>query len=626
MIRSLTWTSALACSICLCSWATAQSPPRKAVLIDTDLGTGIDDAFALGLAFGSYELDVQGVTTVGDDTHQRAMMMCRLLTMTGRRHTRVAAGAKPQPSRPITALYKYYYHPDALFDRTTKPEKTSAAEFLHARLKSQPGKITLLALGPLTNVAALLAAHPDSGALIERIVLVESNLALDAAAARKVIAAGIPLVVVSSEACQDLRLDAAGVKRVFSPGTPLTRQVETMYQMWEGSGPPLGEALAVAISFDERLARIEPKALSLDDSGALKSEDSKPNARVVTSVEPGEFARWYADRMAALVAPASKPSRVIEDERMPRRVHVAEDFDSDIERFWWMSGKDETRLLPPGSMRACRGVLTHDFDDLLMASRQMYTAVIFNPVPGPPMGKNSRLRFRYWLDGTNTIRVQIYSLTNGYHRQLVITGLPQKQWQQATVDMTTARRPDGTGGPLGENERIDDIQFYVDPNAQLVIDDVVLYDAAPQSERRPFPKRIMFTGLFDTGKQGEHWPGDFEIVADAGNFWRAARSVENSKTGHPWIRLGLRGQRKLGQSTHVSFRYRLDGADRLQLRLLDTKSGKSRDAGTGQLQTGKWEQTTVEFATKDMGAIDEIHVLLPKGAELLMDDVLLYEP
>ena len=70
-------------------------------------------------------------------------------------------------------------------------------------------------------------------------------------------------------------------------------------------------------------------------------------------------------------------------------------------------------------------MLTHDFDDLLGNAKAMYTAVIFNPVPGPPMGKNPRLSFRYWLKGTDTLRVQIYSLTNGYHRHLVLTGLPQ---------------------------------------------------------------------------------------------------------------------------------------------------------------------------------------------------------
>ena len=73
------------------------------------------------------------------------------------------------------------------------------------------------------------------------------------------------------------------------------------------------------------------------------------------------------------------------------------------------------------------------------------------------MGKNPRLSFRYFLKGTDTLRVQIYSLTNGYHRCLTLTGLPQEKWESGTVDMTAVRRPDGSGGPLSENERISTI-------------------------------------------------------------------------------------------------------------------------------------------------------------------------
>ena len=137
------------------------------------------------------------------------------------------------------------------------------------------------------------------------------------------------------------------------------------------------------------------------------------------------------------------------------------------------------------------------------------------------MGPNTRLSFKYKLHGTSTLRVQLYSLSNGYHRYLCVKDLSQDKWEQATVDMTQMRRPDGSGGPLAADERIDDIQFYIDPDAEIIIDDVVLFDAASEGEKRPFPKRILYTGVFDTGKQGQEWPGTFEIVGDQGSFWRA---------------------------------------------------------------------------------------------------------
>jgi inosine-uridine nucleoside N-ribohydrolase len=630
----------------------AQAAERVPILVDTDLGTDIGDAFALGFVFGSYELDVRGITTVGGNTQQRAMMICRFLTMTGRRHTAVAAGLEPQPERPITSQFPYYYHPDVLFDRTKKPEKLPAAEFLLSRLKAQPGKVTVLALGPLTNIARLLAEKPEAKALIQRIVLLESNVKLDIAAARGVIAAGVPLIVVPAEIAGDLKLDVAGVRRVLGPGTALTQQVEALYQMWDQQQPPLGDVLAATVCFESDYCELAERLVTMSEEGSLMirlAPERKPNARVVTKLQRDRFLKWYVDRMASLVPPERNPSRLVEPGAMPHRVHVAEDYDSDIERRWWMSGKAETKLLPPErdglrSRRACRGVLTHDFDDLLMLSRQMHTAVIFNPVPGPPMGKNTRLSFRYWLKGTDAIRVQIYSLTNGYHRHLVVKGLPQEEWRHATVDMTQARRPDGTGGPLGEGERIDDIQFYVDPRAEILIDDIVLYDAAAEGEKRPFPKRIIFAGGFDSGAQGKEWPGDFEIVPDQGYFWRAARSVENKSAdnksaGAAWIRLGLRGPRRLGSATHFSFRYRLTGTDRLSLSLVDAVNKRSVTADAQGLKTGQWAQAMVEFPIakrsgpserkdgehNDIAQADEIHFHLPKGAILLIDDVLLGE-
>jgi hypothetical protein len=242
------------------------------------------------------------------------------------------------------------------------------------------------------------------------------------------------------------------------------------------------------------------------------------------------------------------------------------------------------------------------------------------------MGRKPRLSFRYRLEGTDTLRVQIYSLTRGYHRYLSLKGLPQGKWRSAAVDMTAARRPDGSGGPLSEGERIDDVQFYADPRARLLIDDIVLYDAAVPGEERPFPRNFHFTGVFGTGRQGKEWPGTFEIVDKKGYFWKAARSVPNE--GGAWIRLGLRGERPLGRRTQLFFRYRLSGATALRLRLVHGAGKETREAELKGLKTGRWAQATAEFpAGKRAGRkADEVHFLLPRGAELLVDDVLLYEP
>jgi hypothetical protein len=241
------------------------------------------------------------------------------------------------------------------------------------------------------------------------------------------------------------------------------------------------------------------------------------------------------------------------------------------------------------------------------------------------MGPNTRLRFKYKLTGTDTLRVQLYTLTNGYHRYLSVSGLEQGKWLDGCVDMTKMRRPDGSGGALATDERIDDIQFYVDPRAELLIDDTVLYDAAPASEKRPFPNRLLFTGWFDTGRQGVEWPGNFEIVPhEKPRSWKSAKSVVN-KSGEPSLLIGLRGVRKLAPRTELTFKYSIDTTETVQVHL--------RNSGTGQIvpiewmpeKKGEWAETTLKFQGENASA-DELRFVLPKGSTLFVDDVLLYEP
>jgi inosine-uridine nucleoside N-ribohydrolase len=634
-----------------CRTASADQAAEKIpIILDTDIGTDVDDAFALALALASPEIDLQGVTTVGSRAEDRAWMVCRLLTAVGRREVPVAWGRDPQPKEDIEGQYQYRHHPAPIFNRTSKPVKESAVEFLYAKLKAQPGKLTLVPVGPLTNIARLLTEHPDCKPWIKRIVLMggavrvgyegkappipEWNIKCDIPAARTVFTSGIPLVVAPLDATTTVKLEEPLRRKLFAACTPLTYQVQALYQLWDQPRPTLFDPVAVALVFNEKFCTMEDLHLEVDEKGLTRVGAGKANARVATAIRVDEFLKWYVERVsagtAALPKAPANESKVIPLGGFPNRVHCFEDYETDIEKRWWMSGKAETKIVPQnGGKRACRGVLTQDFDDLQGDMRTMYTAVVFNPVPGPVMGKNPRLSFRYYLKGTDTLRIQIYSLTNGYHRYLSLTKLPQERWESATVDMTAVRRPDGSGGPLSENERIDDVQFYVDPRAEVLIDDMVLYDAAAPGEKRPFPKSIQFTGTFDTGKQGKEWPGDFEIVDKAGSFWKAAKSVENAETKTPWIRLHLRGERPVGDKTEVFFRYKLTGGDgdSMQVRLLNRTAKSSPTITVSGLKKGEWAEATGSFPGMKRGdRVDEMQFLLPKGAVLLIDDVLLYEP
>jgi hypothetical protein len=243
------------------------------------------------------------------------------------------------------------------------------------------------------------------------------------------------------------------------------------------------------------------------------------------------------------------------------------------------------------------------------------------------VGPRTRLSFRYKLRGAETLRIQLYSLSNGTHRQLSLAGLEAGRWAEAAADMTALRRPDGSGGPLAADERIDDIQFYANPDAELLIDDIVLYEAAAEGESRPFPKRVVFTGWFDTGKQGQEWPGDFEITPHSPpRSWKCARSIANAETGKPWMRIDLRGRRKLPPLSMLRFRYHLNGAGGLAVALADAAAGRELSRRLEGLRRGEWAEATAVFEAAGISEVDQVIFTLEAGAELLLDDLLLFEP
>jgi hypothetical protein len=615
-------------------FARAQPQPVQTVL-DTAIGGDIDQAFGLMYALTSPGIDLRAVTTVGDQAEDRAWIVCRLLTQGESRKLPVIAGAEPQPKLGIDWQIQYRRHPAPIYNRTQKPEKTTAVEWLSKFLANESVPTTLLATGPLTNVARLFKEHPEAAKRIERIVCVGSarNLGADVAAARAVLASGVPLTFVAPELAASAKLEKKDRDELFGLHVPLSFQVQSLYELWDRETPGLAAAVAAA---DVPLSSSPKKAdahVAIDDAGKLHVADGKPNARLLTKAElPVLVARLiYGVKVRGKIALPAEPknlSKLIDRGAFPAKVHVAEDCDTDIEKRWWMSGKAETKDIPPGGVRCLRGVLTQDFDDRQGDMRTSYRAVVFNPVPGPPMGKKTRLAFRYKLVGTDHLRVQLYSLTNGYHRYLSVKGLPENEWRSGAVDMTEMRRPDGTGGPLSENERIDDIQFYVDPRAQVLIDDVVLYDAAVPGEKRPFPKRILYTAWFDTGKHGKEWLGDFAIVNhDAPRTGKAARSVARGGTTEEWIRLDLKGPRRLGETVDVGFKHLVTGSDKLRVELHSSATGRTWKCDLVDLPRDRWSESTARF---EVGAgaefADEVRFQATPGQTVTVDDVLVYVP
>ncbi|HZN36646.1 MAG TPA: nucleoside hydrolase, partial [Pirellulaceae bacterium] len=263
--------------------AYGQERAAAPILIDTDIGGAIDDAFALGLTLSSPEVELLGVTTVGEAAEDRAWIVCRLLTHAGRTNVPVAFGRGEQPKGPIDWQIQYRRHPAVVWSRTNKPAATPAVELLYEKLKAAPREVTVVALGPLTNVAQLFREHPDAKSLLKRLVVMggalevgynaqppavsEWNIKQDVAAAQAVFAAGVPTLVVPLDATAGVKFAPEQERRLFAAGTPLAFQLANLMELCEQPDQSLFDAVAVAAATSDQFLTIEDRRLKVADDG-----------------------------------------------------------------------------------------------------------------------------------------------------------------------------------------------------------------------------------------------------------------------------------------------------------------------------------------------------------------------
>ena len=245
------------------------------------------------------------MTTVSGDTAARARIAAKLLWEAGGkwRQVPVVAGA-PEAAQAIeqTRWADGFVSPQIL--------KESAVDFMRSKFHRYPGQITLIAIGELTNVAALIKADPLAAKKIKRIALMggsiargygpgskpdaEWNIKSNPAAAQVVFSSGIPIIMAPLDVTAMLKLDAAARSRIFSQNTPVTNSLAALYHLWNQETPTLFDPMAVALVLDPGLCQTKDLAVEVDDKGFTRVVDGKPaNATVGLSTDPNKFFEFY---------------------------------------------------------------------------------------------------------------------------------------------------------------------------------------------------------------------------------------------------------------------------------------------------------------------------------------------
>ncbi|HTR64395.1 MAG TPA: nucleoside hydrolase [Terriglobales bacterium] len=340
------------------SASTAETTPgSRRVIIDTD--PGIDDALALLLAMRSPELKIEAITPVAgnvplDLTLPNAL---RMVEISGRSDIPVAAGAKaPLLRRLVTAAYVHGENGlgGAVFpEPKIKPVAQPAAELICQIIRKYPGEVTLIPIGPMTNIATALSLDSELAGMVRGIVMMggslsggnitpaaEFNVYVDPEAARMVFQSGIPITMVGLDVTRKTSLTEEHVRQLENGNNPASlaagkiarNAIEHNRQQGFLVGPNMHDSLAVATFLDPSLVKLKEYYVDVETSGELTAGETlgySPSAGDLRRTP--EMEKQAAEKMqirgSAPTLASTRTSPVLRDKYVPN-AKVAVDVDS----------------------------------------------------------------------------------------------------------------------------------------------------------------------------------------------------------------------------------------------------------------------------------------------------------
>jgi len=308
-------TAVLLALLLLPADADAQSTGPVPVILDTDIGTDIDDAYALVALIRNADLELLGVTTVSSDAAARARLAAKLLHVAGGRWSKIPVYAGI--STPTQYMKQVEWA--AEFSAPNLHE-SGGVDFMRREINARPGKVTIIAVGELTNVAALLESEPGIGKKIAAISLMggsiyrgyapgskpepEWNIKSNAKAAKVVFESGVPLLVAPLDSTADLKLTPEMRVQIYGSGTPLNDALASLDQIWrytnhwKGNDPTLFDVLAVDLAAPRHGLELTSLRIDVNADGLtspVASESGK--TQVALKVDPAVFLAAFVDRL-----------------------------------------------------------------------------------------------------------------------------------------------------------------------------------------------------------------------------------------------------------------------------------------------------------------------------------------
>ena len=292
----------------------------KRIVIDTDPGT--DDALALIMAVKAPDVDIQGLTTVGGNASLKhtTYNALRLMEYLGHPHMPVSKGA----ARPLRGKFGYAYavHGDRglplrLPRPKAKPRPLKAYDHMISVGYSFPGEMTLLTLGPLTNVARALQREPRLREWIKEMVVMggvmgvpgnvtpfaEFNIHSDPLAANRVFESGVPITLVGLDVCSQAYLTREDLPSLAGPsrGAKLAHRILSGWLEANPDSPRyyLCDPLAMAATLQPELLTTRQATVRVIEEGERAGQTvahyGDGPVRVAEGVDGEGFLRLFRD-------------------------------------------------------------------------------------------------------------------------------------------------------------------------------------------------------------------------------------------------------------------------------------------------------------------------------------------
>jgi inosine-uridine nucleoside N-ribohydrolase len=305
------------------SSSVQQRPQAEKIIIDSDIGGDIDDAYAIALAVQSPELKIIGISVESKDTQLQARLVRRMLIESGHSDIVVATGvAAREPAGSVAEVHyaeggpANEHYPDAI-------------GFMLKQIRDHPGEITVISIGPLTDLAAALDRDAVIFRKVKRIIIMggsvyrgynvgqiylardssvinhkpdlEYNIAADISAAEKIFNSGLPIFVLPLDSTQ-IKLEEIRRSEIFKAGTPITDSLALQHLEWTGGNPAsypatLFDAVAVAYAINPNLCPMTRLDLRVDDRGMTVVGKAAPHAFVCLHSDSDEFYDFFMPRI-----------------------------------------------------------------------------------------------------------------------------------------------------------------------------------------------------------------------------------------------------------------------------------------------------------------------------------------